>query len=232
MGTVVRLVAALLAIVVVQQSSTSASGSDRPSPPHRSQGASWWDLSCEEGHRSTNARASGCVLTVRLRGRMERARLRQVQYALERRDEAVRSRGRDVALHVDVDSEGGEIFSAMEIGRLLRKESASLSVPRGSRCISACVLVMMGATTRSVGGNARVGIHRPSLRDLDDPALVDTMKESMDLYVGEMTGSHRIVDDMMTIPSESVRYLTPGELAGYGVPVEVIRTRPRGGRSP
>ena len=231
MRTPARLVAALLSMVLAQQSSTSASGSDRPSPPHRSQRASWWDLNCEEGHRSTSAKASECVLTVRLRGRMERVRLRQVQYALERRDEAVRSRGRDVALHLDVDSEGGEIFSAMEIGRLLRKASASLSVPRGSRCISACVLVMMGATTRSVGGNARLGIHRPSLRDVDDPALVDTMKESMDFYAGEMTGSHRIVDDMMTIPSESVRYLTPGELAGYGIAVTVIRTQPSGGRS-
>jgi len=231
MGTAARLVAALLAMAVAPLATTSASGSDLPSHPHRSQGASWWDLSCEKGHRSANGSASECVLNVRLRGRMERVRLRQIQYALEKRDEAVRSLGRDVALHVDVDSEGGEIFSAMEIGRLLRKEKASLSVPRGCQCVSACVLMMMGATTRSIGGNARVGIHRPSLRDLDDPALVDRMESSMDFYAGEMTGAHRIVDDMMKIPSETVRYLTPGELAGYGIAVTIIRTQPRGGRS-
>jgi hypothetical protein len=115
------LVAALLSIIAVQPGIACASDS-----PHRRQDPRWWDLQCPDGHRGPKAgRASECVLTVRLRGKMERVRLRQIQYALERRDEAVRTRGRDVVFHVDVDSQGGEMFAAMEIGRLLRRARAS-----------------------------------------------------------------------------------------------------------
>jgi len=47
---------------------------------------------------------------------------------VQRRDAVRRALAREVKLHVDVDSQGGEIFAALEIGRLLRAEGASISV--------------------------------------------------------------------------------------------------------
>jgi ATP-dependent protease ClpP protease subunit len=222
------LAAAVLATMVAQVSGPPASGSERPSPPHRRDGESWWDLRCDEGGRGGDARgAPGCVLTVRLRGRMERVRLRQIEHALERRDEAVRTRGRKVALHVDIDSEGGEMYPAMEIGRILRTEQASLTVARGSQCISACVLVLMGATDRTVDVGARVGIHRPSFREAGKDGLIDAMEDSIAAYADRMTGQHRIVDDMMLIPSDQVHLLTPADFTGYGIAVTISRPRRR-----
>ena len=179
----------------------------------------WWKLACDETDQRNATRRPACVLTVQLRGKIDHSRLVLLEHALERRNAARRALGRDITLHVDVDSAGGEIFSAMEIGRLLRRDQASISVGHRSSCISACVLVLMGATARSIAADARVGIHRPSLGKSGKPALVDAMSEPIAVYARQTTGSRKIVDAMLSIPSHRVRLLTPADLATYGIAV-------------
>ena len=157
------------------------------------------------------------MLTVRLRGRIDRSRLRLFEEALRRRDDAQRALGRRVELRVDAGTHGGEVFAAMEIGRLLRREAASIHVARGAECSSACVFVLMGATARSVAPGARVGIHRPSLGDARRGALVESMAAQVVLYAEQMKVPERIVDDMMAIPADRLRYLTPADLADWVV---------------
>src|SRR4029453_9239784 len=90
---------------------------------------------------------------------------------------------RDVDFHVDVDSQGGEIFATLEIGRIMRAEGASISVGKGASCISACVFLLMGAIERHISDDARVGIHRPSLRAPQEggagPASEDEIAKAM-----------------------------------------------------
>ena len=177
----------------------------------------WWALSCGD------SKASPCVLTVRLRGAIDRSRLRLLEEALLRRDDAERALGRRVELRVDADTRGGEVFAAMEIGRLLRRESASIRVARGAECDSACVFVLMGATARSVAPSARVGIHRLSLGAARINTLVGAMAAPLVLYAEQMGVSGAIVEDMMAIPADRLRYLTPADLAAYGIAVSVAR---------
>ena len=178
----------------------------------------WWTLTCSA------VKASPCVLTVRLRGRIDRSRLRLVEEALRRRDDAQRALRRRVELRVDADTHGGEIFAAMEIGRLLRREAASIHVARGAECSSACIFVLMGATARGVAPGARVGVHRPSLGDAQRGALVESMAEQVALYAEQMQVPERIVDDLMAIPAGGLRYLTRADLAGW---VVVLTGEPR-----
>ena len=105
----------------------------------------------------------------------------------------------------------------MEIGRLLRRESATLHVSRSAECSSACVFVLMGATARSVAPGGRVGIHRPSLGTEGSERLVESLGRQIVLYAEEMNVPRRIVDDMMATPSSRLRYLTPAELSGWVV---------------
>ena len=179
----------------------------------------WWKLACDETDRRNATRRPACVLTVQLRGKIDHSRLVLLEHALERRNAARRALGRDITIHVDVDSAGGEVFAAMEIGRLLRRDQASISVGHGNACISACVLVLMGATARSIAADARVGIHRPSLGKSGTHDLVDAMSEPIAVYAQQTTGSRKIVDAMMSIPSRRVRFLTPADLATYGIAV-------------
>jgi len=171
----------------------------------------WWTLTCSD------VKASACVLTVRLRGRIDRSRLRLFEEAVRRRDDAQRALGRRVELSVDADTHGGEVFAAMEIGRLLRREAASIHVAAGAECSSACIFVLMGATARSVAPGARVGIHRPSLGDARRAALVESMTAQLVLYAEQMKVPERIVDDLMAIPADRLRYLTPADLADWVV---------------
>ncbi len=59
------------------------------------------------------------------------------------------------------NSRGGDWEAAMELGKVLRASRSVVMVLDGSICMSACVLVLAGATTRIVEERAKVGIHRP-----------------------------------------------------------------------
>ena len=172
----------------------------------------WWKLTCRDA-------LAPCVLVVRLRGVIDESRLKLLQEALRRRDTAQRSLGRTVALQVDIDSPGGKVFAALEIGRLLRREKAWARVGSGAACISACVFVLMGATACEVAADARIGLHSPSLGDRQRDTLVPAMSDQLVHYAEEMGVSRQIVEDMLAIPYSRMRFVTAAELARYGVAV-------------
>jgi len=163
------------------------------------------------------------VFTVRVRGVIDQSRLHLLQNALRRRDTRQQALGRPVALNVDIDSPGGQVFAGLEIGRLLRREAALVRVGRGASCISACVFVLMGGAEREVAAGARIGLHRPSLGDPRRDTLVSTMSEQVVQYAEEMGVSRQIVDDMFAIPASRVRFVTTAELARYGLSVSNVR---------
>jgi len=63
-----------------------------------------------------------------------------------------------------LNSAGGDLDAAMDLGRILRKHGTLAIVFPDHVCASACVFVLAGSNDRTVGG--KVGIHRPyQLRD-------------------------------------------------------------------
>ena len=185
----------------------------------------WWKLECGAATRKPKSESTACAFTVRLRGVIDGSRLELVRQALQRRDAVGRALRREVEFHVDVDSPGGELFAALEIGRILRAEGASISVGKGASCISSCVFLLMGAIERSISGSARVGIHRPSLgasreggpNRASEDEIVDALSEPLVLYAQQMNVPRKIVDDSMLVPPDRVELLSPSELAGYGI---------------
>src|SRR5262245_26568410 len=177
----------------------------------------WWNLDCD---RPPN---EPCLFTVRLRGAISESRVRLIKTALQRRDKALRELGRPIAVRLDADSHGGEVFSALKIGLILRKESASIYVGPTAQCSSACVFVLMGATDRRIAQTALIGIHRPSLGADEHEAIVDAMIPQLVQYAGKMGIPRGIIDDMVLIPTERFRYLSARELADYGIAVSGTR---------
>jgi len=177
---------------------------------------------------------------VKIRGVIDTSRLHLLQQALQRRDAVRRALRRDVELHIDVDSQGGEIFATLEIGRMLRAEGASISVGKGASCISSCVFLLMGAIERSISTDARLGIHRPSLgasgrggrKQASEDEIVDAMSEQLVLYAQQMNVPRKIVDELMLVPPDRVKRLSASELAGYGIgAVDPIVLKERRARS-
>jgi hypothetical protein len=134
---------------------------------------------------------------------------------------AVRRAHPNVDEGFSLNSLGGNVAAAMEIGRMFRKERAWLDV--NGNCVSACVLVLAGAIDRSVS-RGRVGIHRPYTTRIDPSWSADRFKDAyratlqqIRSYLREMNVSERLADDMLAIEPEKVRFLTEAELAGYGL---------------
>jgi hypothetical protein len=177
---------------------------------------------------------------VKLRGVIDGSRLHLVRQALQRRDTVRRALHREVDFHVDVDSQGGEIFATLEIGRIMRAEGASIAVGKGASCISACVFLLMGAIERNISGDARVGIHRPSLRapqeggprQGNEDEIVDELSEQLVLYAQQMHVPRKIIDTLMLVPPDRIELLSASELATYGMTrVDAVALEERRARS-
>lgn len=98
------------------------------------------------------------------------------------------ARGADRALLVLLDSPGGNVDSAMRLGRLFRQAGVTVIVASpsltGAQCFSACVYALMGARSRIVPPQSQIGIHRM----VGVPVAADTSGASTDV---DMDAEHR-----------------------------------------
>lgn len=123
---------------------------------------------------------------------------------------------------VQIWSNGGNVDAAIAIGRMLRDVHATVVVEDGLQCLSSCVLVIAGGTTRAMFG--RIGIHRPYLETPNkSPTSAEVsvamahLREKIVSYLSTMNVDRTLADDMMKTRPENIRYLTPSDLQHYGL---------------
>jgi len=116
-----------------------------------------------------------------------------------------------------LDSRGGDIESALEIGRIVRKHKMTVVVHQQAECSSSCVFILGAGVVRNVFG--RVGIHRPYFGVVDGNAEYseirtkrDSMLRSIEAYLREIDVPQSLIDLMNGVPPEQVRYLSDREL--------------------
>jgi ATP-dependent protease ClpP protease subunit len=125
-------------------------------------------------------------------------------------------------VEVYVDSPGGDLEAAIQLGRLFR-DSAPVTavVAPASICASACVMSLVGATNRVIGG--KVAIHRPYTVDAANRSYADLQSQfsSVDAsarkYLADMNIASTFYDEMLRHPPESVRILGAAELKAYRI---------------
>jgi ATP-dependent protease ClpP protease subunit len=218
-------IAALCGVLLAQPSAMLAHAAESGAHASTARTSRWWRLDCGEAGRKRATETTACAFTVKLRGVIDGSRLFLVRQALQRRATVRRALHREVDFHTDVDSQGGELFATLEIGRLMRAEGASIAVGKGASCLSSCVFLLMGAIERHISGDARVGIHRPSLRAPQaggpgagsEDEIVAAMSEQLVLYAQQMHVPRTIIDAMMVVPPDRVEFLSAAELATYGI---------------
>jgi hypothetical protein len=197
---------------------------------------------CDRGSEGAICFDDGCVcgFILRIDGEIVAATVEQVRklFAVRRAIKGSYSES------FYINSFGGSVTAAMEIGRMFRTERAWISLrpdmhkqaavwwtrtrtpelERAGNCVSACVLILAGAVERNLW-LGRVGIHRPYLDTTPQkPVTVDEAREGYgrllhDLrgYLREMNVSERLADDMLAVEPEKVRYLNKAELEAYGL---------------
>lgn len=120
-----------------------------------------------------------------------------------------------------LNSPGGDIYAAMEMGRLLRKARAICIVPVHKQCASACVFVLSGGIERSVYG--KIAIHRPystyvGLRDYESAEKQYRKTEiAAKDYLKEMNLPDKLYEAMVQIPPEQIRVLSRKEIEGFSL---------------
>ena len=114
-------------------------------------------------------------------------------------------------------SNGGDIDSAMDMGRLLRRLGIFTFIARNDQCFSACVFVFMGGERRGVAG--RLGIHRPYFsytQDSPDRQMkFRHLQKVVKGYVEEMDFPASLYEAVMLVPPESMQILSAADLKRF-----------------
>lgn len=136
-------------------------------------------------------------------------------------------------VRVYLSSDGGEIESAMAIGRLLRRRDATVIV--SDKCLSSCVLIYSSGVERlnnaeALTGTMRnsintgIGIHRfyfshvsPNATTSQIATARNRQKDRIRDYLSEVNVSHQIIDAMEATPPEQMRILKLSELYQFGL---------------
>lgn len=90
-----------------------------------------------------------------------------------------------------LNSTGGDLDAAMEIGRIIRRNNARAFVDSGAKCFSSCSLIYIAGVFRGVSLSGVVGLHRPYFASSPQSRLTiereaPLMLQSVQKYVHEM----------------------------------------------
>lgn len=165
-----------------------------------------------------------CSFDITIRGEITETTVSKIKHAMDAREQffADQEKGVDKLQATYLDSPGGDVAAAIEIGRMFRNANEWVFVKQDEICVSACILVLAGATHRLIYG--KVGIHRPYLKsfkgDYDREQVQHAyvaMTEDIRSYLREMNVSEKLADDMMAVEPEEVQYLSISQLTNYGL---------------
>lgn len=163
-----------------------------------------------------------CMPAVRFSGEISRSDMQILREVIS----TVRERGGREDILLQLNSNGGDVASALSFADFVRKGEYHFlhaMVLEKDQCISSCVFVLAGAFDRMVAG--KIGIHRPYLSaDTVREMGYDDLQKTYDALLPKVRAFFRgtniresLADDMWQVPSHRVRVLSRDELADYGL---------------
>ena len=143
----------------------------------------------------------------------------------ERLRRAVEAIGRDSRVYVCgllLDSPGGDLYEAMEMGRYIRSQRLATRVRLQARCYSACVFAFVGGVVRIPDGWMGIhSFHAPALLGGGAYEMTEALytRTSRDVaqYLADMRVSLLILDRMHTIHHVDLVILRTSELRQLGI---------------
>lgn len=138
----------------------------------------------------------------------------------------VEARG-DYVKTIALDSPGGSVADALQMGKLIRDKGFATSVAAGAFCASSCPLVFAAGMERTATAASAIGIHQvyADLRQDDTisglraagVAMSDAQKTTASItrYLLEMGVDSAVWLHALDTPPNQLYYLTPEELKTY-----------------
>ncbi len=163
--------------------------------------------------------ASGTPARILLHGPIAKGDSRALEQALDRIRGTVATKVNDVPLiTVELDSPGGDVVEALDIGRTIYQNFLMTLVRPGHECVSACVFVLMAGAVHTAADGASIGLHKPLLvtwYHMDSSqahAKFDGLMAYLREYFTMLGVSGKAYDLMMTTSPYDMRYFSNAEL--------------------
>ena len=124
---------------------------------------------------------------------------------------------------VTLDSPGGSVSDALEIGRMVRELGADTRLDGRTICLSACPYIFVGGTNRMAAEGARLGVHQHSF---GKSTILPTFLAAEDIQRGQaevlehlvaMGIDLRIMGPALATPADEIYILTSTELEEWNV---------------
>ena len=126
-----------------------------------------------------------------------------------------------------LDSPGGNVAEAEELGRLISEHHVPVVIPSGSQCVSACFLLLASSPRRFAAPDALVGVHSASENGSEtDASLAVTTLMARD--AADMGVPPAIIGKMVQTTPGRVAWLTHEDLASMNVALLGDEARPAG----
>jgi len=131
--------------------------------------------------------------------------------------------GANMMRSISLNSDGGDLMAALQIGRLLRGLEFDTIIYDRSRCLSSCVFLLAAGTVKTVPGNNLVGIHRPFGTATGPMSREEAARRyrnwtaQINAYFDEMNIPRRLAEVMLSVPPEHMRMLSFEEAMEFGL---------------
>lgn len=134
------------------------------------------------------------------------------------RSEATKYDKADVLL----ESEGGALSDALDIGEAIRLKGYATAVLNGSECNSACALIWLAGTPRRLSKSGRVGFHAAYTDNAGSPQESGLANAMVGRYLTLLNLPEKAVIFATSAPPSKLTWLTAANYAESGIDVDVI----------
>lgn len=120
------------------------------------------------------------------------------------------------AKEVKINSNGGVVLTAMEIGAFVKENRWNTGVDKEMRCMSACTFVYFAGRYKSLEGKAVLGLHRPYIPGVKDtPQSIAKTKKDYISYWNYIHAPKSIYDEMMQVGRDDLFILDRNNVDEY-----------------
>lgn len=127
---------------------------------------------------------------------------------------------------VSLNSPGGALDDAMEMGRIVRARGFDTEVADGALCASSCPLLFAGGRSRTAGAKAAIGVHQfyAATREVTraEQAMADAQMTTARIsrHLREMGVDPALWLHALDTPPQALYYLSSDELTRYGLVID------------
>lgn len=136
---------------------------------------------------------------------------------------------------VVLNSGGGSLTPALNIGRFIRENRLQTYVPDGAGCFSACSLIWLAGTERHIGLGARIGFHAAYVAQQGGPGQVSSSGNAViGAYLSRLGYNDGAIRLFTAAPPNQIVVVKPNQFEQNGVTVRQTAARlpPPPGDSP